>query len=208
MQEPQKSIDNADTLPMPDPTLSMDSQPVDTQPMSPVQAMQPLLDESMVQEGAEEEMKTHDECLVDICPEHLDDVISIDTDDECVMSPKKQKTPEEGSEVTMDKGHKDGEKQLDPPEHKSMVKGGVDKEAQVKDTMPTGPGEALPVEPPAASQDDNFELEQHLDSEEDEKKGTFKAGKSALSLIIHALVHGSLIYAVYMMHVRSVEFSV
>lgn len=104
MQEPEKSVDNMETQPME--TMPQDSQ---TEPTSPIQPMQPLTPhESLsrastqldvnehgsetfyesLEKSAEEECPTGDEC-VDVCPENNDEVLVVDSDEECAMSPPK-----------------------------------------------------------------------------------------------------------------------
>eukprot|EP00435_Cladocopium_sp_Y103_P048177 s1546_g14.t1 len=117
MQEPEKSVDNVETQPM-------DTMPADSQiePTSPVHPMQPLtphatlsrastkldvnehgleaFDENGLENPPEEECPTGDEC-VDVCPENQDEVLVLDSDAECAMSPPK-KTENKSGDGTHD----------------------------------------------------------------------------------------------------------
>ena len=162
LQEPQKSVDTMETQPM-------DSQPQDMSPVQPMQSLTPHLsrasteidddDDGVNQEGGEEEAKTHDEVLVDICPGHLDDVISVASDEDSVMSPQKARTAPKESEEKQDS--KDSAKQ-------GFVR-------DLPDSAPAAPVGTLPTDPP---KDESFPLEEHLksDEEKEKQKGTFKVG--------------------------------
>ena len=107
-------MDNMETQPVD--TMPSDSQP---HPASPVQPMQPLtphaslsrastqLDvnetcgEGGLEEPAEEECPTGDESCVDVPPENEDEVLVVDSDQECAMSPPK-KTENKTGDGTMD----------------------------------------------------------------------------------------------------------
>ena len=181
------SVDTMETQPLPeqDPTFFMDSQPrqdlVEMSPIQPMQSLSPQLprasthlalnqdDEDKNQESAEEEVKTTDECVPGICPDHGDDVISIASDEECVMSPQKkqgQKDP-----------NGDVEKPASPPCPKTDIAKDPEKENPcAADISASAAPKGTTSVDPTSGKDESYPLEDGMGSDQEEQKGVFKVG--------------------------------
>ena len=136
------------------------------------------------QEQAEEEQSTMDPC---VCPGHLDQIIEIESGDECAMSPAKAMD----TEIKEDKNALLEEGRTTLKKYKTMTSGELRMDSQPVESLEP-PVESPKNEPPADTQvmeppgDGELveELEKHMDEMESEeekdtkerKVGTFQAG--------------------------------
>ena len=191
--------DTMDTLPMPETQISTPS-PIHAMRALPSMSPPPILKPSSLvpittmddaekekpQETAEEEKLTDDECLQVV--DHGDEAINIESGEENVMSPNPKKELEIDSQWRL---HDDTMLGCNAPSPPSETKQKPETHAG-KDSATLPPAkrakitqevsEAMPVEHPAKSEEPTTceqhakELEKAIDSDDENRKGCFKAG--------------------------------
>ena len=198
-KEATPNPDTMDTLPMPETQITTPSPVHQMRPlpsMSPPPILKPssLLsipttfdgEKNKCEETAEEEKMTDDECLEVV--DHGDEAINIESGEENVMSPNPKKEMEIDSQWRLQDDTMERCNAPSPPSEKKPepeTHAGKDSEsfpAAKKAKITQQDSKAMPVQNPAQSEEPSTcaqhakELEQAIDSDDEIRKGCFKAG--------------------------------